>query len=761
MTTRTTCLKLFRLLPVFLSALILMLGSVTVLPVAAATEEQDVKSRLIHVVYDDSNSMIAMVPTHVSTAWSEAKYSLMILHAMMQENDVMNVYFMSDFSPEYDGGNENENAGPLLKDLSGADNRKKQNIDNILNATTYTGGTFFSSIRKAYNDLKTNSDSYDERHLIVLTDGEGFYANEGSSDLNALFHPAADDGIHITYLAIGQNAIRPTADNDAVKVLGAVSDNVESENSILNCVEEAARHIFQREPQALDNGRLTVSYPVSEIVVFAQGKNVSVGNIGGTSKSSFSAALTQDDKDKATAYPDLSNTQIGGPENVLIAEGLSGEVAVFKPASGSYIPEGTYDLDVTATTYTVYCKPCLDVQLKITDTAGNVVADGDEITAGLYNTDYFLTYPEGHEKHGQPVTDLGFDVRYTLTVNTDGKQTASIDGDAPQSVDLSDGKTVVTVTARYLTYVSTDASINFTVSKNAGLKVIITDIQPDPIYSGSFNKSQPTARVTVTWCGQPLSEEQYNLLSLTAEMDNPIAVADGGSLINITDVTLDPYAVGSPTTGTVSFSASGSHELQRTKLPGNDDFTVTATLGQGEQALSATVNGSLGVERTWTLLEILLIALGIFAVLFVLFGYVFCKTYLPTKIHYNYDSNQSDIIRPYRQFSTWLSVLVPFMNVTANITVSYTRIIGRRDRISATTGLKIRAKNKSAAVLVDALDLYDSHIYIDVHQADLDMYKEMVQQGHKAKVPTCLLYYDFTSLYENGRPIVTFGSFEA
>ena len=458
-----------RRLTALLAALVLLLGAMgSGLPAGAATQEGDTASRLIHVVYDDSNSMIM----NKSTAWSEAKYSLEILSAMMQKKDTMNVYFMSDFYPN------STSAGPALKNLSGAD--PVGNIGKIHNKVTDTSGTPFSSIRKAYQDLTDASGrgQYDEYHMVVITDGDSFYNSENGRDLDSLFGSAKQKNIKVTYLAIGQNAIKPSENPDGnVYVYQATPDNPNGKDSILKKVTEMGERIFQRPAHPVNSGTLKLKIPVSEIVIFAQGKDVAIGDIPGTNKNLSTAGITAADRDKASLRPDNSN--IGGIQNVVVAEGLSGAVATFTPASGEYISEGEYTLDVNVSNYTVYYKPCLDVVLKLSDADGTEVKDGDEVNIGVYTAKYFLTYPEGHPNHGQEanVSGLDIDPAYTLTVTTDGKSTHK-KGDSPTDVELKEGKTRVTVTAQYLTYISTDSSLNLAVED---LKVypLTTELTPD------------------------------------------------------------------------------------------------------------------------------------------------------------------------------------------------------------------------------------------------------------------------------------------
>lgn len=456
---------------IFAAALVLLLMLATVFvscPVSAATTEGDTASRLINVVYDDSNSMIM----NGSTAWSEAKYSMEILSAMMQEKDTMNIYFMAEFSDSYQSNEA------LIKNISGASSQKQANIEKIHNTVSDTGGTYFASIEKAYNDLEDAS-GYDEKHLVVITDGNAFNDAGGVKELDKLLKNAKKDGIKVIYLAIGgDQTIRPTLDeSDGVYVYRATPNTANYEESILNKATQMCERIFQRPAHGVSGNTLELKIPVSEIVVFAQGLNVNIGDIQGASKSISTAGVTAADVDKASLNP--GNRQIGGIENIRVADGLTGAVATFTPASGEYIAEGTYTLDITATSYTVYYKPCLDVHLKVTDSEGTTVKTGDEVSIGQYTAEYYLTYPKSHPKYGEQValSGLGIDPEYTLTVTADGKSKDYV-GDSPKTVELGVGSTEIKVTARYLTYISTDVSVNIAV-EDMQVYELLVELVPD------------------------------------------------------------------------------------------------------------------------------------------------------------------------------------------------------------------------------------------------------------------------------------------
>jgi len=851
---------------VMLQLIGICLMSVTV---NAATTEGSTVSRLINVVYDDSQSMIM----GKSTAWSEAKYSLEILSAMMQEKDSMNVYFMSDYK-------DNGNKKPRLTNLSGA--QAQSNISKIHNTVTAASSTPFLSIKSAYNDLKSAGGDYTERHLVVLTDGGEFNNNENTADLDKLFSDAQNKGIKVVYLAIGEKTIKPTEkEGQGICVYSSIPDNPSGENSILNRVTQMCERIFQRPAHPVSGKALNLKVPVSEIVIFAQGANAKVGDIKGAKKSVSNAGLdVKNDVNKATTTPDTPEIQ--GIKNIRVANGLTGLVATFTPTTGDYISEGTYNLDVTATSFTVYYKPCLDVKLNILDKDGNKVESGTEVDIGKYNANYYLTYPKGHAKNGEELSlsELGINPQYTLTVKN-GTNVQKLEGPGPKTLDLAEGSTEITVTANYLTYISTDTSMSLAVAdlqvhelkvtvtpdkkeymlselekdkegftvkvapppgeqltaelwanakltltaegldffepvKNSdytftvrpkrkdgdykktasgdipfkagvtidkkGSKVlykgtgsatvnIYNDVIPDEdngfkitvlnvtddIKSDNFNASKPTAKVEISWNGNPLTKGQYDALKLSAVMEEDMKVKDSNgkdvSLVSVSDIKLDPYKKGEKTTATISFVANGDAESQRKNINSYDDFIVTANMDMGGIKNETKAEGSLDVDRVLSTGEIILIILGILAILFFLLGYIILKKWLPRKIKYENAMGQRTF-KPYRKFSTYLSIIIPFLGVTTNMNVDYFDM----DDINQSRNLKIRAKAKRKAVILNALELYDngSGAYVDA-DTKLAIYCDAVADGRTpSKKPECILNYNNSHLYENGDDVVTF-----
>lgn len=526
--------------------------------VGAASAEGEQVSRLIYVVYDDSNSMLM----EASTAWSQAKYSLEIFASMLQENDVMSVYFMSQFTDYY---LEKEDVTPVLDGLSGKETNKKGNIDKIHKAVTKTWGTPIESIEYVYGKLKEEVGKYDECHMVVLTDGSTFHVNgvedydttESQNRLDGTFENCKDDGVNVIYLAIGGRTLTPnTKKNGDILVCKALPNSASGITSILYQVTEICKHIFQRPAHDTSGNTLDLKIPVSEIIIFAQGADVSIGDIEGAKKSTVSAGIDPvNDKDKATTNP------LYPPKDIFVAKGLFGSVATFKPAEGAYIAEGEYELDVTATSYTVYYKPYLDVELKLVDKNGNT-AEGSTVPAGTYRAEYYLTYPDGHPQAGKPVnTDGLFTPEYTLSVN--GTEHGS------DEIDLEVGKTEVTVTAKYLTYIATDTSLKLTVEEPKAQKLSVK-LSPDSTkqnlsdfisgdgvesFTAEVTRADGSLLSSEEWSGCYLGDESLSGTGLSEGLDFDVVKNTDGKTFTLTP----RFKNGSradTATGTVPFTAA-------------------------------------------------------------------------------------------------------------------------------------------------------------------------------------------------------------
>ena len=128
---------------IFLS---LMLISVIFIPSKAHTQTINLPSRAIHVVFDDSGSMVRTRPNSQSPwtyldRWGQAKYAMEVFAAMLEERDTMRVYYMSDFDFRVVGGNRN---APHKIEIIGSEPAAER-VSRIHEMVTPAANTPFSS----------------------------------------------------------------------------------------------------------------------------------------------------------------------------------------------------------------------------------------------------------------------------------------------------------------------------------------------------------------------------------------------------------------------------------------------------------------------------------------------------------------------------------------------------------------------------------------------------------------------------------------
>ena len=154
-------MKSIKKLTAVLTVFVLLLSLSPGVPAAAESSEP---SRLIHVVYDDSYSMIKTGGSYVDT-WCKAKYSMEVFAALLGANDTMNIYYMSDFD-------QGANGSPKLALKGGDTAANVKSVHDLLSPDdTARMNTPFKAVEAAYRDLLNADGAGREKWLVVLTDG--------------------------------------------------------------------------------------------------------------------------------------------------------------------------------------------------------------------------------------------------------------------------------------------------------------------------------------------------------------------------------------------------------------------------------------------------------------------------------------------------------------------------------------------------------------------------------------------------------------
>jgi hypothetical protein len=277
-----------RIIAVSLAALIAMLvGGMVMVPTSSASTvdfeacgrpvaPDESKPKQINLVLDDSGSMFhADGGQRLLDRWSKAKYALEVFAALMNPNDTLTVYRLSDFAGS--GGTRQ----PFLE-MSGQDSPDAR--VGVIRAMQLEGrGTPFAAVEKAFEDLLKSPDP--DRWLVVVTDGE-FEVADQSIDEKALnerlreFVKESQTGnapIKIAYLAIGEGI--PTVTPD--RKLGIFSEEAPNADQLLLRMNDLADRVFGRRDIQLPGSGIWApgsdSIDLAEAIVFAQGAGVSVG----------------------------------------------------------------------------------------------------------------------------------------------------------------------------------------------------------------------------------------------------------------------------------------------------------------------------------------------------------------------------------------------------------------------------------------------------------------------------------------------------
>ena len=104
-----------------------------------ALAENVVPSRTIHLVYDDSGSMIKDEDGVYVDTWCQAKYAMEVVAAMLGDKDTLRIYYMSD----YDQGRTGE---PMTIKGTSDPGMVKANVEKVHQKVTAFSNTPFAAV---------------------------------------------------------------------------------------------------------------------------------------------------------------------------------------------------------------------------------------------------------------------------------------------------------------------------------------------------------------------------------------------------------------------------------------------------------------------------------------------------------------------------------------------------------------------------------------------------------------------------------------
>lgn len=453
-------------------------------------------SRIINLVYDDSGSMIDDGSDYLDR-WCQAKYALEVFAAMLEENDTMNIYAMSDFSYT---DIDYSKVQPHIT-LSG-NSDPADNVAVVHSMLTDASSTPFQTVEKAYADLTLAS--ADEKWLVVLTDGaftKDFQTEMEISQVNDFFNKKSDD-ISLMYLAIGNNAMNISG-NESKDIYAFSAD---SSTDILGRLTEMSNHIFERNRLQVDpaNGNFSFDIPMSELIVFAQGKNISINGINTPDGS----VISSDSAPIEVKYSEIAALNYKDDKNVVINDNLVGKIAYF---NGSF-DAGDYVVDAPgANTIEVYYRPNVDIAIHLVNSEGTRLSTSDPIPQGTYTLEYGFvkTGTDDMLPQSNLLGDIDFSASVSFNGTPDGKQYGNGD-----SITVQEGSMDIEATAKYLDYNTVSTSLHYDVFQDKPLKFNIDDNVDYMITADRFENGDTPILLNVSLEDRQLTAEEWQALDI-------------------------------------------------------------------------------------------------------------------------------------------------------------------------------------------------------------------------------------------------------
>lgn len=444
-------------IPFKYSGLLLSFSFLTSFPILA---KEDLPSRDIYVVYDDSGSMYVDNDGNSVDTWSKAKYSMEVFASMLGDKDSMAIYYMSDYSP--DGKKD----GPKIE-IDGS-NSTKSNVQKIHDQRTSSGYTPFETVEAAYADLEKSQ--ADEKWLVILTDGDFQKNDVALEDKNQVtqfmdtFFENKDPEVNVAFLAIGENVI-PLTENQEEKIFFEKASN---STQILEKVTEISNRVFNmnRLNLANSNGQFEIDVPMEQITVFVQGPQAKIQGLT-NAKGQTVGTIGEIVSVKATESSDNDLHLENVPDHQ-----LNGELATF---NGDFLA-GTYQIQAqNAEKIEVYYKPNLEVVAYLTDATGNRLTNLADLPSGEYSIHFELV--SGIDQSALPQRNLinqsQDGIQYQARIKNNQKTLESLyqDGD---TIYVDQGDLDIDVTATYLKYntVSTHLNYNIWSQKSVSFKPV-------------------------------------------------------------------------------------------------------------------------------------------------------------------------------------------------------------------------------------------------------------------------------------------------
>lgn len=515
------------------------------------------KGRLINVVYDDSGSMVKDGGDYI-TRWSQAKYAVEVFTAMMGQTDTINIYPMSK-------------EGEIGLTLQGSD---EDRVSKIHNMNARYANTPFTTVTSAAQDLIAD-DSEKEKWLVIITDGA---FDDGATSTETVYEKIDEytsQGIKVVYLAIGENATVLNGDASKSFYAEKASDGSDVLDKVMKIANQIFTHMILPDNRITSSGNITqldIDIPVNKIMIFAQGDNVSIGEVR------FNGITIMADEIENVKYSDVI------PDNykdAIVDTSLKGVIATYE-ADGQPFESGKYEVEVTgAQNIQFYYSPGVEVNCNLL-LEGNAVSQEADLYAGNYEVEMNFINPIT----GETVkSDLLSDATFSLSVENNGN-TQNIDGTKGE-VQLVEGEVVLDAIAYLPDEVTLKSTKIFEVLPEAKiLSLKFTDIKDsytaDEVAEGM---SEIILTVTDSETGHTLSQEEWDNTNIKIEelagVSWSVEKGEDVSTWNLIPKSSDG-SIASVQTGDFSYLVSAEYSIDNQYAYGSGEMHIAISGYEGD-----------------------------------------------------------------------------------------------------------------------------------------------------------------------------------
>jgi len=395
-------------------------------------DAQQVDPKHINLVIDDSGSMFYDGASRQQLdRWSFAKYSLEAFAALMDPEDSLDVYLMSDFVGADGIG------GPRVR-LTG-NQPAEARVAQIHSLELQGSGTPYASVQQAQSDIQSNPTQ--GKWLVILTDGEfresrvAVPTDRVQTELIEFVKASRESGnqVDVAFMAIGDEApeLNPGPNQEIFFRKAATSSD------LLNQMGSFANRIFERNVVTLSNPWVwTPDLDLEEVIIFAQGNGVTVES------ASYGGVIQSPDSKVDVTWTNNKNiTWVNGDVIEAIPNtDLVGQIATFQN-----VPQGEISFDIkNASRVDLFYKPKVRFGVRLLDSDGNLVTD-DKLIAGEYTVEYGFM----NDACEIVSSELLGDDNYQATVIQNGEIVAT-DVKPGDTLAFRPGEAIFEVSATYL-----------------------------------------------------------------------------------------------------------------------------------------------------------------------------------------------------------------------------------------------------------------------------------------------------------------------